>query len=130
MILVDTHVVAWLAFEPKLISRAARAAIDAARVEAEGLAISGITLYELAVLASKGRIRLDISAESFLQEVEARFAVLPLNGRVCARATQLSAPYPRDPADRIIGATALTEGLALVTADREIRRSKAVRTIW
>lgn len=130
MILVDTHVVAWLAFEPKLISRAARAAIDAARVEAEGLAISGITLFELAILANKGRVRLDISVESFLQEVEARFAVLPPNGRVCARATQLSASFPLDPADRIIGATALTEGLALVTADREIRRSKAVRTIW
>ena len=130
MILVDTHVVAWLAFEPKLISRAARAAIDAARVEAEGLAISCITLFELAILASKGRVRLNISVESFLQEVEARFAVLPLNGRVCARAIELPASYPRDPADRIIGATALTEGLTLVTADREIRRSKTVRTIW
>lgn len=89
MILVDTHVVAWLAFEPKLISRAAT---DAACVEAEGLAISGITLFELAILASKGRVRLNISVESFLQEVEARFAVLPRNGRVCARATERSAP--------------------------------------
>jgi PIN domain nuclease of toxin-antitoxin system len=38
--------------------------------------------------------------------------------------------YPKDPADRIIGATALVEGLSLVTADREIRRSKLVPTIW
>jgi PIN domain nuclease of toxin-antitoxin system len=38
--------------------------------------------------------------------------------------------YPNDPADRIIGATALVEGLPLLTADREIRRSKSVQTIW
>lgn len=130
MILIDTHVVAWLAFESKLISQAAKAAIDTARGDADGLAISGMTLFELAVLANKGRIRLDISVESFLQEVEARFAVVPLSSRVCARAIELPASYPRDPADRIIGATALTEGLTLVTADREIRRSKVVRTIW
>jgi len=36
----------------------------------------------------------------------------------------------KDPADRIIGATALVEGLTLITADRAIRRSRAVRTIW
>jgi PIN domain nuclease of toxin-antitoxin system len=85
---------------------------------------------ELAALASKGRLRLDISLESFLQEVETRFVVLPITGRACARAVGLPASYPKDPADRIIGATASVEGLALLTADREIRKSKAIRTIW
>jgi PIN domain nuclease of toxin-antitoxin system len=94
------------------------------------LAISDITLLELATLASKGRIQLDISLESFLQEVEARFVVLPISGRACVRAIELPAAYPKDPADRIIGATALVEGLSLLTADREIRRSKALQTIW
>jgi PIN domain nuclease of toxin-antitoxin system len=42
----------------------------------------------------------------------------------------LPATYPNDPADHIIGATLLVEGLPLVTADREIRRSKAFQTIW
>lgn len=130
MILVDTHVVAWLAFDQDQISRKARTAIDGARKDADGLAISDITLLELATLASKGRIRLDISLESFLQEVESRFVVLPISGRACARAMGLPATYPKDPADRIIGATALVEGLSLVTADREIRRSRAVQTIW
>ena len=95
-----------------------------------GLAVSDITLLELATLASKGRIRLDVSLESFLEEVEARFMLLPISGRACARAVGLPAAYPRDPADRIIGATALVEGLALVTADRGIRRAKALDTIW
>jgi PIN domain nuclease of toxin-antitoxin system len=130
VILVDTHVVVWLAFDQEQVSKKARIAINQARRSAEGLAISDITLLELATLASKGRIRLDISIESFLQEVESRFVVLPMSGRVCARAMGLPPNFPKDPADRVIGATALVEGLSLLTADREIRRSKAVQTIW
>jgi PIN domain nuclease of toxin-antitoxin system len=130
VILVDTHVVVWLAFDQDQISRKARTAIDDARKNADGLAISDITLLELATLASKGRIRLDISLESFLQEVESRFVILPISGRACARAMGLPATYPKDPADRIIGATALVEGLSLLTADRGIRRSRMLQTIW
>jgi len=130
LILVDTHVVVWLAFDQNQISSKARAAIDEARDHGDGLAISDITLLELATLASKGRIHLGISLESFLQEIEARFVVFPITGRACARAMSFPTTYPKDPADRIIGATALVEGLSLITADREIRRSKLVRTIW
>jgi PIN domain nuclease of toxin-antitoxin system len=130
VILVDTHVVVWLAFDQGQLSKKARAAIDDARKNGDGLAISDITLLELATLASKRRIQLDISLESFLQEVEARFIVLPISGRACVRAIGLPATYPKDPADRIIGATALVEGLPLLTADREILRSKVIRTIW
>ncbi|MGA8221315.1 MAG: type II toxin-antitoxin system VapC family toxin [Candidatus Acidiferrales bacterium] len=130
MILADTHVVVWLAFEQHRISRRARAAIVEARRNADGLAISDISLLELATLARKGRLHLDISLESFLQEVESRFVVLPITGRACARAIAFPPSYPQDPADRIIGATALVEGLSLLTADREIRRSNTVQTIW
>jgi PIN domain nuclease of toxin-antitoxin system len=130
VILVDTHVVVWLAFNEDQISRKARTAIDHARKNADGLAISDITLLELATLVRKGRIRLDISLESFLQEVESRFVVLPISGRACARAMGFPTTYPKDLADRIIGATALVEGLSLLTADREIRRSRMVQTVW
>ncbi len=130
MILVDTHVVVWLAFDQAQLSQKARAAIDDARRKSDGLAISDITLLELATLASKGRIRLNISLESFLREIEARFTILPISGRACVRALGLPAAYPKDPADRIIAGTALVEGLSLLTADRAIRRSRALPTIW
>jgi PIN domain nuclease of toxin-antitoxin system len=130
VILLDTHVVVWLAFDQSQLSRNAKAAINDARQNGDGLAISDITLLELTTLSRKTRIRLDISLESFLREVEARFIVLPISGRACVRALALPATYPKDPADRIIGATAIVEGMSLLTADREIRRSRALRTIW
>jgi PIN domain nuclease of toxin-antitoxin system len=130
VILLDTHVVLWLTSDPAKLSSKAKAAIEDARKSGGGLAISDISLLELAILASKGRIHLNISLESFLEEVEARFVVLPIRGRACACAMELPATYPNDPADRIIGATALVEGVPLLTADREIRRSNALQTIW
>jgi PIN domain nuclease of toxin-antitoxin system len=130
VILVDTHIVLWLAFAPVKISRRARTVIDEARRGATGLAISDITLLELATLEGKGRVHLDISLESFLSEVETRFAVMPMSGRICTRAIGLSEPYPKDIADRVIGATALIHGMPLVTADEAIRRSKFLDTIW
>jgi PIN domain nuclease of toxin-antitoxin system len=130
LILVDTHVVIWLALEPARISRSARALIEQTRHRGEALAISDVTLLEIATLENKGRIKLDATLETFLSEVEARFVVLPITARACVRAMELPASYPKDPADRIIGATALIEGVPLVTADDHIRRSKAVRTIW
>ena len=130
MILLDTHIVVWLAFSPDLLSAHAKAAIDKARKDGDGLAISDISLLELAMLVNKGRIHLGIPLESFLTEIEARFVVLPITGTACARLSHLPASYPKDPADRLIGATAQAAGIELITADAAIRRSKAVRTIW
>lgn len=129
MILVDTHVVVWLAFEETRISKAAASAIAEARRE-DGLAISGVTLLEMAMLYSKRRLRLEISLESLMEDVESRFIVLPITGRICVRATAFPRDYPIDPMDRIIGATALVENLTLITADRAIRKSRALSTTW
>src|SRR5947209_8790603 len=115
LILLDTHVVVWLAADGVRLSKNARAAIDEARQAETGLAISDFSLYELSMLFRKKKIGLVISLESFLSEVEKCFVVLPITSRVCASAFSLPAGYPKDPADRIIGATALVEGLTLVT---------------
>ena len=130
MILLDTHVVLWLAQDQQRISSRAHDAIINTREGGQGLAVSGMTLLELARLASQKRIQLTPNLEAFLREVERRFAVLPITGRICVQAFEFPVNYPKDPADRVIGATAVIEGLNLVTADQAIRRSKAVPTIW
>jgi PIN domain nuclease of toxin-antitoxin system len=56
--------------------------------------------------------------------------ILSITAKTCVHATMLPASYPNDPADRIIGATALVEGIPLATADRAIRQSRALSTIW
>jgi len=130
LILLDTHVIVWLASDDPRLSKAATSAIAGERKAERGLAISDFTLYELAMLFRKKQIALSATIESFLSEVETHFVSLPLTAGICVRALGFPAAYPRVPADRIIGATALEEGLSLVTADTEIRDSRAVPTIW
>ena len=95
-----------------------------------GLAISDFTLFEVSLLFRKRRFDLAVNPETFLSEIERRFVVLPITARIALQASELPASYPKDPADRIIGATALVEDLPLLTADREIRKSREVPTIW
>lgn len=130
MLLLDTHVVVWITLSPSHLSKNAVRAIDGARRQARGLFISDVSLLELAGLVARKRIELQVSLESFLEEVESHFAVLPINRRIAARSVQLPSSYPKDPMDRAIAATALVEGFPLVTADEGIKRSKAVKTIW
>jgi predicted nucleic acid-binding protein len=72
------------------------------------------------------------SAPTLLAKQRPRFHLASRDraGRVCVRAMELAAAYPKDPADRIIGATALAEGIPLVTADSHIRSAKTLRTVW
>jgi PIN domain nuclease of toxin-antitoxin system len=130
LILLDTHVVIWLAQDYQRISPQAQSAIESARKKDGGLAIASITLVEIARLASHGRIDLKPDLEAFLSDVERRFVVLPITSAVAIQAFDLSPSYPKDPVDRIIAATALVQGLTLVTADQAIRKSRAVPTIW
>jgi PIN domain nuclease of toxin-antitoxin system len=130
LILIDTHVVIWLGLEPARVSKDARSAINRFRQEGTGLAVSGITLLEITLLSGKKRINFIPSLEAFLTDVETRFIVLPISARICVRSSSLPLSYPKDPADRIIGATALVEGIPLITADRDIRSSRALPTIW
>lgn len=130
MILLDTHVVLWLGLEETRISKNARATIDLARRENRGMAISDVTLMEIVRLSSHKRIYFTGGLELFLRDVERRFTVLPVTANIAIQAFDLPANYPNDPVDRVIGATALIEDIPLLTADREIRRSRAVPTIW
>jgi len=134
VIFLDTHVLIWMASDPKRLSKKAREAIRHEREkearEKTGVAIAAITLWELAWLAENGRIQVTGSVESFVRETASRVIVEPITPEIAAFAVQLPSSFPKDPADRLIAATAMVEGAPLVTADERIRRAKVVQTIW
>jgi len=132
VILLDTHVLYWMANDSKRLSRRARETIRAARQERHraGIAVATITLWELAWLAQNGRIAVTVSVESFVRELAARVILRPVTAEIAALSVRLPDVFPKDPSDRLIAATAMVEGITLVTADARIRRSKVVETVW
>ena len=129
MIVLDTHVLLWAVADSKKLSRAADAAIRRSR-QADGVAISAITLWELASLVARGRIRDYGTAENSVNRLIEGVTIKSITPEIAALATQFPNDYPHDPADRLIGATARAEGLALVTRDENIRKSPLLKTIW
>lgn len=84
----------------------------------------------MAWLATHGRLGITGTVEAFLERISSRTAVQPITAKVAALANQLPADYSSDPCDRLIGATALAEGMALVTKDANIRNCRQIETVW
>ena len=129
MILLDTHALVWAVAAPDRLSRRAAAAIRKARAK-DGVAISAITLWELANLVARARIQAYGTVEASVRLLSEGVTIRPLTAEIAALATQFPDDYPRDPAARIIGATARAEGLVLVTHDEKIRSSPLLKTLW
>jgi PIN domain nuclease of toxin-antitoxin system len=131
VILLDTHVLVWLVADEDRLSRPARSAIRRARAS-DGMAIADITIWELAFLFARGVLRTRGTVENTVRGLVTRSGVnvRPITAEIAALATQFPEDYPRDPIDRLIGATARAEGIALVTRDEKIRSSPLLRTIW
>ncbi len=124
MLLLDTHAVLWLAWGTPM-APAALAAIAQARTTGDVL-VSPVSAWEIATLASTGRIVLGQEPVIWLQRFVAQPGVrlAPLTLEAAARSAFLPAPpFHGDLADRMLVATALELGLTLVTRDDRI-------TVW
>jgi PIN domain nuclease of toxin-antitoxin system len=129
LIILDTHAVLWSLGDSPRLSSKARNTIGEAR-QSGPIHVASITLLEVARLAAARHIVTTATLDALLSSIETEFTVLPITAAIAAATTRLPASYPRDPADRIIAATALVHGATLVTADERIRKAKAVRTVW
>lgn len=119
MIVLDTHVLLWLAEDSPDLGRRASRRTDVALGHDE-VFVAAISFWEIAMLAAKGRLRLEITpAATRHKALEQGIREVPLSGTIGIAAAQLAA-FHGDPADRMIVATALSLGATLVTADESI----------
>lgn len=127
MIVLDTCAFIWLGLDRKAISATARR-----RIDKEELAVSCISFLEIGQLIKKGRLQISCDSATFSNLVCETFKVTPLiiSPEIVATAMDLPAEINADPADRIIAATAITHGCLLITKDVNLRRSRAVPTLW
>lgn len=127
--MLDTHVlIRWL-FETRKLSRPQLQALESAVRRGEPVAISAMSLLEIAVLASGEKMTLKVSLDEFFRDLNSNptFRILPLTYEVALDVASLS--VLRDPADRAIAATARVHRLRLVTSDQRIIESKLVPVV-
>jgi PIN domain nuclease of toxin-antitoxin system len=123
-LLLDTHVFLWFLADSSALSKKARREIDAA----DEVAVSAASIWEIAVKAALGKIKIDI--ERAHDGIAASgFVELPVRGEHAVAVSRFPA-YHRDPFDRLLVAQAICEPLTLLTADRALTRySSLVRVV-
>jgi PIN domain nuclease of toxin-antitoxin system len=131
MITVDTHIIIWDALKPKALSNKAKKAIDDAN-QSDGIIISGISLWEIAMLMEKKRIKIEIPYLEFIDLVMGsnNYILKGITPGIADMSVNLPNDINQDPADRIICATSIVNNAHLVTADRNLLKSKNIKTIW
>jgi len=119
VIVLDTHVLAWADSDERKLGRKARGLIN--RLWAVGrVAVCAMTFWEIALLQSKGRIRLAVGVGEWRERLlAAGLLELPVDGATAVRSVELNG-LPDDPVDRLIIAATLAEGAALMTADERL----------
>ena len=127
MFLLDTHVWLWSLLEP---ARLSTKALDALTGSETALHLSSISLWESLLLAERGRIALEPSPTAWLRKAMAESPVseVPLTMDIIMASASVNLPH-RDPADRLIAATAKSLDLILVTADRRLIDCRDIRVL-
>jgi len=131
MIVLDTHVLLWWVSNPEQLSKKARSTIE--RTISEGsIYISSISAWEIAMLVDRKRLALTMDVKDWITRCEAipYIKFVPVTNGIAIKAVQLTGDIHNDPADRIIVATALSMGVALVTMDQKLRNYQYVKTVW
>jgi PIN domain nuclease of toxin-antitoxin system len=131
MIIIDTHVWLWLLHDPSQLSNAARAQIDIEEAQ-NGILVSAISVWEIAVKSSLGKLALPLPIDDWyaLAKSHSGIVIEALNSEDAISSTQLPGDFHKDPADRIIVAMARRYDIPLITCDNNILRYPHVKTIW
>jgi len=126
-LLLDTHVWLWSVLEPQRIPRKVQAELDALANE---LWLSPISIWELLVLSDRGRVVLNEDPETWVRKAlsQSRIQDAPLTHEVALETRKLGLAHG-DPADRFLVATALVQGLTLVTADQRLVHLKQISVL-
>ena len=131
LILHDTHVLVWGLPESPGLSTAAKRALRRNSGPGE-IAVSAISVLEIATAARRGRLQFTVPAEQWLSDMRSipQVRLEPVSADIAALAGSFVDPMHGDPADRMIVATAMVLGVPLVTADERLRSLPALTTIW
>lgn len=131
MIVLDTHTLVWWANGDDALSKKARMAIER-ELEGGKIVVSAISAWEIAMLVERERLVLSMDVSSWLSTVSAIDAVqfMPVDVEIGVKSVDLPGEFHKDPADRMIVATARRLAVPLVTRDEKIRAYKHVKTIW
>jgi PIN domain nuclease of toxin-antitoxin system len=132
--LLDTQAWLWSVLDHPRLSRRTRTALRGVSGETP-VGIAAISLKEAAWHLARGRIAVDQKFGPWplwlrTAASSPHVQIVPLTVDVAIESEQLGDTFPADPADRLIAATARVHDLTLITSDRPIRNSGAVRTLW
>ena len=131
MIVLDTHIIIWDALNPEKLSEKAKEAICRANEE-DGIIFCDISLWEIAMLKKKGRIRIDIDYQDFINLVLSsnKYIIHRITPEIAELSVNLPAAINKDPADRIIAAASIINNAPLVTADENLNTTAEITAIW
>jgi PIN domain nuclease of toxin-antitoxin system len=130
MIILDTHAWWWAVSEPGQLTRKARQLIS--KTPPEQRTIASISIWEFAMMVARGRINLTVTPDEWLDHAinETGLTVLDLNPEIALESCKLPGNFHKDPADRIIVATARVSRSQLITKDQKIIDYPFVATVW